>query len=66
MDLQWGAIPKSSLQAGQMKLSLYAQKRGKRYEGQLGSLQVATWLGPKGVTARMQEGAFLLSFFLEP
>lgn len=39
-----------------MKLSLYAAKHGKRYEGQLGSLQVATWLGPKGVTAPMQEG----------
>lgn len=56
MDLQWSAVPKSSLLAGPMKLSLYALKRGKRYEGQLGSLQVATWLGPKGVTAPMQEG----------
>eukprot|EP00884_Botryococcus_braunii_P007164 jgi/Botrbrau1/16449/Bobra.0142s0045.1 len=56
VDLLWSAIPKSSLQAGPVTLSLYAQKRGKRYEGQLGVLQVATWLGPKGVTARMQEG----------
>jgi hypothetical protein len=56
VDLKWNSIPESSLQAEPHWLPLSALKRGKRYNGQLGSLQVATWLGPKGVTARMQEG----------